>query len=173
MYNITHQNSRIINLTDTKFCTEHINILNLGFDNAIEQHPQRFVNTLIVETENAIRHLDTSLQGTYRHLVAKKIKQIMHTSHHNLILKRHQYNLKQIRTILGRNNLTVAKADKGKTMVIINRDVLRQTFDNFIQNNNMLHLNKDPTEQYQKQISQVLPRINISIYCKRTLTPRN
>jgi hypothetical protein len=46
-----HQfHSRIINLTDTKFSTEHTNTLNLGFDYAIEQPPQRFVKTLIVET---------------------------------------------------------------------------------------------------------------------------
>jgi hypothetical protein len=38
-----------------------------------------------------------------------------------------------IRTILERNNLTVAKAGKGKPVVVINRDVLRQKFDNFIQ----------------------------------------
>jgi hypothetical protein len=69
-----------------------------------------------------------------------------------MLYKRHQYNLKQIRIILERNNLTVAKADKGKTIVIINRDLLLQKFDSFIQNSNMLQLNKDPTEQ----ISQLL-----------------
>jgi hypothetical protein len=87
----------------------------------------------------------------------------MHTNHHNLIHKRHQYNLKQLRTILERNNLTVAKADKGNTIVIINRDVPRQKVNRFIQNNNMLQPNKDPTEQYQKQISQVLQKCDALI----------
>jgi fructosamine-3-kinase len=54
----------------------------------------------------------------------------------------------------------VDRADKGKTVVIINRDTLRQTVEHFIQNNNILPLNKDPTEQYHKQVSQVLQKFN-------------
>jgi hypothetical protein len=52
----------------------------------------------------------------------------------------------------------VAKADKGKTIVVIHRDILRQKVNTCIQNNSMLQLNKDPTEQYQKQISQALQK---------------
>jgi hypothetical protein len=52
----------------------------------------------------------------------------------------------------------VAKPDKVKTMIIINRDVLRQKVHTFIQNNGMLQLNKDQAEHYQQQISQVLQK---------------
>jgi hypothetical protein len=56
------------------------------------------------------------------------------------------------------NNLKVAKEDKGKTIVIIHRDVLRQKLNTCIQNNNTMQLNKDLTEQYQKQISPALQK---------------
>jgi hypothetical protein len=61
----------------------------------------------------------------FRYLAIKKIEQIKHVKTYNMIHKRHQYNLKQIKTILERNNLTVAKADKGKSMVVISNDALQ------------------------------------------------
>jgi len=39
--------------------------------------------------------------------------------------KRHQYNIKQIKKTLQHNNL-VAKADKTKAIVIMDKEVLRQ-----------------------------------------------
>jgi hypothetical protein len=59
--------------------------------------------------------------------------------------KRYQYNINQIKKILQHNNLTIAKADKSKAIVIISRTVLKQKINTFIQENNIMMLNKDPT----------------------------
>jgi len=40
----------------------------------------------------------------------------------------------------------IAKADKSKAIVIIDRTVLRQKIGTFIQENNIMMVNKDPTE---------------------------
>ena len=66
--------------------------------------------------------------------------------------KRHQYNVNQIKQILQQNNLTVAKADKSKALVIIDRTALTHKVHKFIHENDMVQLNKDPTETYHKQI---------------------
>ena len=87
---------------------------------------KHYLNTLILETENAIRHLDVQLQNTFRHLAYRNIKQIAETDTCNALHKRHQYNLKQVDSILLRDNLTIAKADKGRTIVIIHKDMLNQ-----------------------------------------------
>ena len=89
--------TRIVNLTQTKFNKDQTNALQLGLDYAIERNPKQYLNTLTVETENAIRHLDTHLRGTFRHLAYRKIKQIAETNTYNALHKRYQYNLKQIK----------------------------------------------------------------------------
>jgi hypothetical protein len=74
----------------------------------------------------------------------------------------HQYNLKQIKTILEQNDLTIAKADKGTTMVIIHKEALTQKINNFIENQ-IIQLNKDPTDSFQKQIQQTIHKCNALI----------
>jgi hypothetical protein len=58
-----------------KFKQEHINTLNLGFQYALEKHPEHFLNNLIIETENAIKHLAPPLQSAYRPVAFKKLKE--------------------------------------------------------------------------------------------------
>ena len=120
-----------------KFSKDQINTLQLGFDYAIEKNPKQHLNTLIIETENAIRHLDTQIQNVFRYLTSRKIRQIAETNKHNTLHKRHQYNLKQIKTTLERNNLTIAKAHKGRTVVIIHKDMLEQKVETFIHENHI------------------------------------
>jgi len=90
------------------------------------------------------------MQITFRHLAAKKVKQIKTSNRLNTMHKRHQYNINQIKKILQHSNLTVAKADKTKAIVMMDNEVLRQNIDTFIQENNIMMLSKDPTESYQK-----------------------
>ena len=58
------------------------------------------------------------------------------------------------------NNLTAIKGDKTKAIVIINKDELKKKVDEFIKDNNMQLINKDPTEKYQKQIQQAIKNAN-------------
>jgi hypothetical protein len=64
--------------------------------------------------------------------------------------KRYQYNINKIKEIL-QHNLMIAKAVKSKAIVIIGGTVLRQKIDTFVQGNNIMVLNKDPTESYHRQ----------------------
>jgi hypothetical protein len=98
-----------------------------------------------MDTENTIRYPDIKIQNTIRYLAARKIKQKTEISTHNILHKRHDYSLKQIQLLLEQNNLTTAKADKGRTMVIIHKDVLKQKNSTFLQENQTTALGKDPT----------------------------
>ena len=71
---------RIINLSDVRFTKEQIQTLFWGPYYAIEKEPKRYINELILDTENAIRQLDPKLQNVYRHLASKQIKHKMDTS---------------------------------------------------------------------------------------------
>jgi hypothetical protein len=79
--------TRLVNLTQMKLSSEQINTLNLGFDCAIEKDPKRFINTLIIDTKNGIRHLDIKIQNTLRYLATKKIKQFTETNTYNTLHK--------------------------------------------------------------------------------------
>jgi hypothetical protein len=48
-----------------KHSSEQINTLNLGLNYAMEKDPKQFINTLIIDTENGIRHLDIKIQNTF------------------------------------------------------------------------------------------------------------
>jgi len=45
----------------------------------------------------------------------------------------------------------IVKADKTKAIVIINENTLEKKIDNFIQENNIKQLNKDPTNMYKNK----------------------
>ena len=62
----------------------------------------------------------------HSYLTTKKIKKITLTNTYYTLHKRHQYILKQIKILTEQNNLTIAKADKSRTMVIIHKDTLKQ-----------------------------------------------
>jgi hypothetical protein len=89
-------------------------------------------------------------------MAATTIKQIMASSTHFILHKRHQHNLNQIRDILNRNNLTIVKVDKNKAIVTINKDSLEEKVKIFIHEYHITCLNKDPTDSLQKQIQQAL-----------------
>ena len=59
------------------------------------------------------------------------------TSRKNILLKRHQYNLNEIKKTLQNNNATVVKADKSKAIIIIKMDILNEKVDAFIKDNNI------------------------------------
>ena len=108
----THtEHVRLINLTNVTFTKEHISTLALGLNYALEKDPKHYMNELIIDTENAIRHLQPNIQSTFWYLA---IKQIMTTNTHNTVHKKYQYILHQIKKILQRNNLTIAKAVRVK-----------------------------------------------------------
>jgi len=82
---------------------------------------------------------------------------------YNTLHKRYQCNISELKKVLQNNNLTMVKADKSKAIVIIDKNTLEKKVDNFIQENNIKQLNKDPTDMYQKQIQQTIQRCNILV----------
>jgi hypothetical protein len=81
---------------------------------------KKWIETLALEAETAIRNLDITEQNYYRYAVAKKIKDISKNNEVNN--KKSEEEWKQIMNIkykICMNKLTITKADKGKTLVIL------------------------------------------------------
>ena len=75
-------------------------MLTLGFKYAVEKDPKYYINDLIIDTEKAIRHLDTKIQNMFWYPATRKVRLIITTNTHNTPHKRHQHNLNQIKNIL-------------------------------------------------------------------------
>jgi len=53
--------THIVNLTQIMLSREQIQTFNLGFNYEVEKDPKKFINPLIIDTENALRHLDIKI----------------------------------------------------------------------------------------------------------------
>jgi hypothetical protein len=147
---------RLINLTHIPLQEEHIHTLTLGPNYAIEKHPKQYINELIIDTESAIRQLDPKIQSPLRYLASTKIKQVLACNIHHTLHKRHQCNINQVKEILHKNDLTIARADKHKATVIIRKETMQQKIDKFIKDNDLTRLKKDPTETFHTQTQKAL-----------------
>jgi hypothetical protein len=155
---------RIKNLSKITFNKEETKILELGLNYAYERHSKHFLQELIINTEEAIKQLDVNEQGAYRILAHKKIKQIQDDNTTNTLHKRQNYILRQIRTKLKQNNLTITKADKGKTIVIINKDIyMYKKSNSFYQTTASNSYKMIPRKKYQKQVQQTIQKCNMLI----------
>ena len=156
-------NSRVINLTNIKLTHEQLHTLSFGPNFAIEKAPEKIINELIIDTETAIKKLEPKQQGTYRYLAAKQIKYIMNNYRNNTAHKRNQYIINKIKTLLQQNNLSIVKADKSKTIVLIDKNSLEEKIKSFMQENKITQLTKDPTEKYHKHIQQTIKQCSTLI----------
>jgi hypothetical protein len=57
--------------------------LNAGMQHSIEKPIEQYWNDLIIETEQAIRKLETRAQDAYRIMATKKLEQMRHSSNLN------------------------------------------------------------------------------------------
>jgi hypothetical protein len=68
-----------------------------------------------------LKQLNENEQNIYRFFACKKLKLLQNSTSTNALHKRQLYITKQIGTKLVQNNLNITKADKVKTIVIINK----------------------------------------------------
>jgi hypothetical protein len=96
-----------------------------------------------METERAIKLLNPKLQDPYRILAAKKIQQISNSSNKNRgNQKRRAHIIKSINNKLATEKAMIVRADKGRTIIIINTDEYTRKVQNFLTENNFHTLQK-------------------------------
>ena len=106
-----------------------------------------------VETENAINNVEQEKQDkltTEASMeIIKYIKKYNNQNHHIKNKNKQNETISNVKQKLTTNNLNLTKADKS------NRDVYKRQV-----NNNCITLNKDPTNKYQTQITNILRNIS-------------
>jgi hypothetical protein len=61
------------------------------------------------------------------------------------------------------NNLAITRADKGKTVVVINKEELNKKVELFNTENGLRMVKKDPTVKFQRNVKDVIKKCNIII----------
>ena len=59
------------------------------------------------------------------------------------------------------NNAVITQADKGRTLVMIYKEDYHNKVHTFLTNNNFQTIPKNPTNKYQKQITQTIKQCNV------------
>jgi hypothetical protein len=74
--------------------------------------------------------------------------------------KRQWHVMKQLNEKLRLNNLSVIPTDKGKTMVILDKNTLDDKVRQFLTQNQFSRLHTHPTDKYKKHLQQILQSCN-------------
>jgi len=117
---------------------------------------------LIIETERAIKLLDSKSQNAFRILASRKLKKIYNSnSNINATQKRHLYIVNNLKKKLLTGNAMLAQADKGRTTVIIYKETYTNKIHNFLTENNIQPLHKNPIIRDRKHIQETLKQNNL------------
>ena len=138
---------RTVNLTNIHFTKEEMDLLDMGLKYFLQKPSATTWTNLPIETEQAIRLLDDTLQDSFHIKAAKKLKQIRNTNHCSITHKRQTYILKNITQKIANGNAIVAKADKGETIVIIHTQKHTNKVYTFLTENNFHTIPQDPTKK--------------------------
>jgi putative IMPACT (imprinted ancient) family translation regulator len=106
-------------------------------------------------------------------MVTETIKKIDQKDNMNNARNKIEWKLiRNIRNKLAENELIITKEDKGKTIVVLTMEDYTQKVNNFIQENQFVLINNDPTKNYQKaikhtitQCNNIIPKENKWKYC--------
>jgi len=160
----TQEQQHFYNLTEIEFTKEEKELLNEGVHYCIEKPLETYFTNLIIETERAIKLLDTKLRDSYRNIAANKLKEILNSSnHHNNPHKEQLCIVEQLQRKLVTENAILVQAVNGKTIVIINSDEYSKKVQTFLADKNFSILPKDPTGKYQTQVRKTLQQCDLII----------
>ena len=158
--------NRVSNLTDIKFDSHEMNMLNKGFKyNLPDLNRNHLIKELIL-TEAAIKSVpDLQTQNDLRVTINSKVDRHIRTHNNNIKplsdkLKKKYISeiktVKQIKNKLNEHKAIAIKSDKGNTTVILPKDTHQQKVYDFIHSNNIRSIDSDPTMKYVKCINQAI-----------------
>jgi nitrous oxidase accessory protein NosD len=95
-------------------------------------------------------------------LAARKLKQIYNSNSNINATQKHQlYIVNKLKKKLLTGNAMLAQADKGRTTVIIYNEQYTNKIHNFLTENNIQPLHKNPINKDRKHIQEILQQNNL------------
>lgn len=144
---------RVVNLTNTTFSSTETELLNKGLKHNLNNLKiKKNIENLTLDSEIAISLLPPDKQNEARHKTVEIINKIHEKHTYSKEDRLEARTLKDIKKKICDNNLTITKADKGNSIVIMTKnDYVSKTLD-FINDNGYILLENDPTKRFLKQV---------------------
>jgi len=129
--------NRVQNVSTIQFTEIELKLLNKGLQYNLQQQHKKWIEQLALEAETAISKLNILEQDHYRHLVANNIKNLITREQRPNTLYKEEWNtIKNIKNKIKEHNLIITKADKGKSIIIMEQHEYTQHIEEFIKENN-------------------------------------
>jgi plasmid maintenance system killer protein len=135
-----------------------------GLKYNLHYKPSSWIKQLALEADTAINMVNPDEQNYLRFLVAKHIQHFQKTkqsnnSKYSLLANQEWKIMNEIKSKLNINNLILARADNGRTIVILHKHEYDSKIMNFIHDNDFTCTIVHPTKGYKKIIKIVTPII--------------
>ena len=156
---------RLHNCTDIHLTDAEIETLNKGLKFNFPSFKGSSHRDDILSMESTIKMLPTQdMRSRARTIVSDGCKNMTNNNKSNAdvqdTFRRDYINIKGIKEKLQKNNAIIIKADKGNTAVIINNDSHIHKVEEFIANNNISVLDRDPTLNFTKEANLAINSCN-------------
>lgn len=147
---------RVVNLSSPNLTPEENSILELGYKHDLTPHIIEKIKSITIDAETALAKYDLSQQESLRNQIANNLKKAYTTidtpNNKNKELK----TITSLNKKMKQNNIINTKADKGNSIILINKDDYIAKTLKFFNENNINEINKDPTEKYYNQIKKAI-----------------
>lgn len=152
---------RVINQTSIVFSNDEMSLLNKGLKYNLSCSKNKNLFNVFINAEMAIKSIpNEDDRNSARYVISRKLscKNDRSTKTNNIanIHRQEQLSIKSIKEKLESNQAILCKADKGTTTVIMYKTDYITKVNNFIQNNGIIELMKDPTSNYQRKIRKLI-----------------
>jgi hypothetical protein len=147
---------RVINNTNINFTDEENALLQKGLKNNLHAKPKQWIQKLAMEAETAITLLPPPDQNPVRYLIAKNLERLAHNNKQRTSQNKNIHTEKRIingiRNKLYQNNAVITKADKGNSIIIIDKTEYELKILQFLNSNHFQMKSRDPTNRFQAEI---------------------
>ena len=153
---------RVMNLTDMNFNTEEIKVLEKGLKyNLPNFNNKTMIIDEVTNAEAVIKSIkNNDIRNEARILINNKLNKRLNNNTKIGKLKRfYSEDTKIINSLKNKIRIDksiVVKADKGNTIVIMKNDQYIQKSYDFINNNGIIKINIDPTQNYKTEINEAI-----------------
>lgn len=174
--------TRLYNCTNITFTDAETNTLNKGLKFNLPNLKHNSLSRGILQSESIIKSIpEQDLRNDARSNIKRSYNKFTSNAsidNTTLSFKQDRKNLLSIKEKLNSNNAFVTKADKGNTVVVMYKDEYDIKVRQFLEDNNIIPLEKDPTPDFAKQINKTINESNsllkseISKRCLKPIKPR-
>jgi hypothetical protein len=118
-------------------------ILNTELKYNLHLKPKHWLKTVGFEAETAISYANEFKQSYLRHVVSKTIKHLINKNiQNNVTAKQEWKTMKDIKKIITEHKLIISRADKRKTVVVIQKQDYNKIVSDMRTNLHILHKNQ-------------------------------